>query len=288
MHKKSSNAFQVFLILLFSILGLMIILPFFHLIAKAFSSEAAVISGGVKFWPVGFQLDVLNFVVHNRNFLQALFNSVVVTVIGTFVSMAATTLAAYPLSKPSFRGRRGFLLLFAFSMVFYGGIVPSYLLVKSLGLLDTLWAQILPFVVIQFNLFIMKTFFEGIPESIEESARIDGAGNLTILLRIVLPISAPVLATVGLFYAVHYWNSYYHAMLFVSKPEVKPLQLYLYELINSAQNISEIVSAEQAMNVTPMGVQSATIVVSTLPILILYPFLQKYFMHGLTVGSVKG
>lgn len=288
MHKKSSNAFQVFLILLFSILGLMIILPFFHLIAKAFSSEVAVISGGVKFWPVGFQLDVLNFVVHNRNFLQALFNSVVVTVIGTFVSMAATTLAAYPLSKPSFRGRRGFLLLFAFSMVFYGGIVPSYLLVKSLGLLDTLWAQILPFVVIQFNLFIMKTFFEGIPESIEESARIDGAGNLTILLRIVLPISAPVLATVGLFYAVHYWNSYYHAMLFVSKPEVKPLQLYLYELINSAQNISEIVSAEQAMNVTPMGVQSATIVVSTLPILILYPFLQKYFMHGLTVGSVKG
>lgn len=288
MSRYSSKAQQAVLVIIFCLCSLSIVLPFLHLIAKAFSSEAAVISGRVSFYPIGFQLDVIKFVINNQNFLNSLKNSIFMTVVGTLISMAVTTLAAYPLSRPNFRGKKLFMVLFVFSMVFYGGIVPSYLLVKALGLMDTIWALILPFIVVQFNLFVMKTFFEEIPESIQESAMIDGAGNTRILATIILPISKPVLATMGLFYAVNYWNSYYHARLFISSPAAKPLQLYLYELINSAQNISEIANVEQLMNVTPLAVQSATIVVSTLPILILYPFLQKYFVHGLTVGSVKG
>lgn len=271
----------------FLAVALVCLLPYLHLIAKSFSGNFAVVAGKVGFWPVGFQLDVYGYVIRNGVFWQAFRNSVVITVLGTLASMAVTVLAAYPLSKPDFRGRRLILLLYVFSMLFYGGTIPIYILMQSLHLLNTLWALIIPFLVTQFNLFVMKTFFEGIPSAIEESAKIDGAGQMRILLCIVLPLSLPSLATIALFYAVNYWNGFYHAMLFVNKQDVKPLQLYLYEMIGAAANTSEM-DPEAAMSISSGGVQAASIVLGTLPIVLLYPFAQKYFVHGLTIGSVKG
>lgn len=196
-------------------------------------------------------------------------------------------MAAYPLSKQHFRGRKFILMLYVFTMLFYGGMVSIYVFMRSLNLLNTLLCQIIPLALSQYNLFVMKTFFEGLPEAIEESAHIDGAGHFRTLISIVLPLSLPSLATISLFYAVSYWNSYYHAMLFVTRADVKPLQMYLYELLTKTQNLYEV-DPVIASGLSASGMQAAAIVVSTLPILLVYPFLQKYFVKGLTVGSVKG
>lgn len=284
---KRLSVFPVFNYTFFALLALVCLLPYCHLIAKSLSSQTAVISGKVSFWPRGFQTDVYRYVIHNKLFWRAFQNSVFITVVGTAISLTVTLLAAYPLSKPTFRGRKTILLMYVFSMLFYGGTVPIYVFMQAMKLLNTPWAVIVPFTVSQFNLFVMKTFFEGIPDALEESARIDGAGPLRILLRIVLPLSLPSIATVALFYAVGYWNNYYHAMLFITKPDVKPMQLYLYEVISTANRISEL-DPEQAMNLSSAGMQAASIIVGTLPILLTYPFAQRYFVHGLTIGSVKG
>lgn len=281
------SVFPVLNYTFFALLALVCLLPYCHLIAKSLSSQTAVISGQVSFWPKGFQIDVYRHVIRNKLFWRAFQNSVFITVVGTSISLTVTLLAAYPLSKPTFRGRKTILLMYVFSMLFYGGTVPIYVFMQALKLLNTPWAVIVPFTVSQFNLFVMKTFFEGIPDALEESARIDGAGPLRILWKIVLPLSLPSIATVALFYAVGYWNNYYHAMLFITKPDVKPMQLYLYEVISTANRISEL-DPEQAMNLSSAGVQAASIIVGTLPILLTYPFAQRYFVHGLTIGSVKG
>ena len=288
--KEKTRRISVFTVLnyaFFTLVALLCLLPYLHIIAKSFSSNTAVVSGKVAFWPVDFGLEVYKYVFQDSLFWSAFGNSVFVTVVGTLLSMVVTVFAAYPLSKPDFRGRRVILLLYVFSMLFYGGTVPIYVFMQSLGLLNTLWAIIVPFIISQYNMFVMKTFFEGLPAAIEESARIDGAGHMRILFSIVLPLSLPSLATIGLFYAVCYWNNYYHAMLFITRPEVKPMQLYLYELISTATRVSEL-DPEMAMSVSSAGVQAGSILVGTLPILLLYPFAQKYFISGLTIGSVKG
>ena len=288
--KEKTRRISVFTVLnyaFFTLVALLCLLPYLHIIAKSFSSNTAVVSGKVAFWPVDFGLEVYKYVFQDSLFWSAFGNSVFVTVVGTLLSMVVTVFAAYPLSKPDFRGRRVILLLYVFSMLFYGGTVPIYVFMQSLGLLNTLWAIIVPFIISQYNMFVMKTFFEGLPAAIEESARIDGAGHMRILFSIVLPLSLPSLATIGLFYAVGYWNNYYHAMLFITRPEVKPMQLYLYELISTATRVSEL-DPEMAMSGSSAGVQAGSILVGTLPILLLYPFAQKYFISGLTIGSVKG
>lgn len=288
--KEKTRRISVFTVLnyaFFTLVALLCLLPYLHIIAKSFSSNTAVVSGKVAFWPVDFGLEVYKYVFQDSLFWSAFGNSMFVTVVGTLLSMVVTVFAAYPLSKPDFRGRRVILLLYVFSMLFYGGTVPIYVFMQSLGLLNTLWAIIVPFIISQYNMFVMKTFFEGLPAAIEESARIDGAGHMRILFSIVLPLSLPSLATIGLFYAVGYWNNYYHAMLFITRPEVKPMQLYLYELISTATRVSEL-DPEMAMSVSSAGVQAGSILVGTLPILLLYPFAQKYFISGLTIGSVKG
>ena len=284
---KKFSIFSLLNYLFFSLVALICLLPYMHIIAKSFSANNAVVAGKVAFWPVGFRLDVYKYVMKDHLFWNAFGNSVFVTVVGTVLSMAVTVLTAYPLSKPGFRGRKLILLFYVFSMLFYGGTVPIYIFMQTLGLLNTLWSIIIPFIVSQYNMFVLKTFFEGLPSAIEESARIDGAGHMRILLSIVLPLSLPSLATIGLFYAVGYWNNYYHAMLFITKPAFKPMQLYLYELISTATRIDEL-DPELAMSLSSSSVQAGSILVGTLPILIAYPFAQKYFVTGLTIGSVKG
>ena len=286
--KERFSLFSLINYTLFFVLMMICLLPFLHLIAKSFSGNNAVIAGMVAFLPVDFQIGVYAYVMQNRLFWQAFQNSLFITAVGTLASMFVTVLAAYPLSKPSFKGRKPILLMYVFSMLFYGGTIPIYILMRTLNLLNTLWSMIIPFLVIPFNLFIIKTYFEGIPEGIEESAKIDGASHITILTKIILPLSSPTLATIGLFYIVNYWNGYYHAMLFVNKQQVKPLQLYLYEMINSAAAASTELGVEAAMNLSTGGMQAASIVLGMLPVVIMYPFVQKYFVHGLTIGSVKG
>ena len=221
--------------LLLALVSLICLLPFVHMIAKSFSGAAAVSAGRVTFYPINFTLNTYRYVLQDSLFFSSFRNSVMITVGGTLLSLTFTVLAAYPLSKQHLRGRRVILLLYVFTMLFYGGMVSIYVFMRTLNLLNTLACQIIPLLVSQYNLFVMKTFFEGIPESIEESAHIDGAGPLRTLVSIVLPLSLPSLATIGLFYAVTYWNNYYHPMLFITRADVKPLQMYLYELIPSSR-----------------------------------------------------
>nr|WP_213583257.1 carbohydrate ABC transporter permease [Paenibacillus sp. J2TS4] len=289
---RGEKVFAVFNYLFFAFLSFTTILPFMNLIAKSFSSEAAVNAGLVTFFPVDWQMGTYQYVLSDRTFLNSFKISILVTIIGTAVSLFMTALAAYPLSKPRLRGRRLFILMYIFVMLFSGGLIPTYLLMHKLSLIDKLAVLILPGMISVFNVLIIKNYFEALPDSLEESAKLDGASNLAILFRITLPLSLPVLATIALFYAVGYWNDYFAAMIYIHSTELKPLQLYLKELIahaNNAYNSAGMpLSIDSAMNATPQAIQAASILVATVPILLVYPFLQKYFVKGVLVGSVKG
>jgi len=291
MLKRKTKADRIFLALNYMILtltGLLTIIPILHILAVSLSDSRAVMANTVSIFPKGFQLEYYKYVLSKHDFYTSYRNTILITVFGTALSMLFTVLAAYPLSKPWLRGRKFLLMLFVFSMIFYGGIVPSYMLMKVLGLIDSLWALIVPFLLAQFNMLVIKSYMEGLPVSIEESAEMDGAGPTRILFSIVLPMCLPVLASMTLFYAVGYWNNYFHARMFISSPEKRTLQLYLNDLIISATQLQNDMTVEDFLNLSPGGVRAATIFAATLPILLFYPYLQKYFVTGITIGSVKG
>ncbi|CAN7243665.1 carbohydrate ABC transporter permease [Paenibacillus sp. LjRoot56] len=274
-----------FLLISFSIITLV---PFINIFNKAVSEEWAVVSGQVGLLPVGFQLETMTFVITSATFLRSFQVSVFITVVGTLMSLIITALTAYPLSKKQLKGGKILLVLFVFTMLFNGGIIPNYLLIRQLGLINNVWSLILPSMLSVFNLLVIKSYYESLPESLEESAKMDGARYGTILFRIILPLSGPVLATIALFYAVQYWNDFFNAMLYVSDPKLKPLQLYLRDIVMDASNLREDRKLDDVMNVTPEGIRSATVIASTVPILLVYPFLQRYFIKGVLIGSVKG
>ena len=288
MVKSKFNIVSVIIYVLMAIIALICLLPVLHLVAKSFSGYNAVIAGKVAFIPKDFQLDVYSYVLHNGLFWKSFLNSVIITIGGTVLSVSVKVLAAYPLSRSDFRGKKTILLMYVFSMLFFGGTIPIYILMQSLHLLNTLWAVIIPFLVVQFNLFIMKTGFEAVPSALEESARIDGAGHFTIFSRIYLPLAMPTVATISLLYGVNYWNNYYHSMLFITKQSAKPLQLYLYELITSASMLSSENAFETSLNLPSSGMQAAAIVLSMIPVIIFYLVCQRYLISGMTIGSVKG
>ncbi len=289
---KSEVVFSIFNISLMILFGLSTLLPFMHLIAKSLSGEAAVVAGQVTFWPIGLQLGTYRYVLQQVEFLNSIKVSLFVTTVGTAFAMFLTVTAAYPLSKQSLVGRKAFLLMFIFIMLFNGGIIPNYILFRSLGLLNKVWALVIPGMLSVFNILLVKTFFEQLPESVEESARIDGASNLRTLFSIVIPMSMPVIATVSLFYAVGYWNNYFSGVLYITKPSLKPLQQYLFDLVTTSMTTQDPVTVQmdmdRFMNMTPDSIRSATIMLSTVPILLIYPNLQKYFVKGINIGSVKG
>lgn len=283
--------FSVFNYVFFIVLGVTALFPFLNIIAKSLSSEAAVISGLVTIFPIDFQTGTYRLVLANKLFLNSFKITVLITVLGTFLSLLMTVLAAYPLSKPAFKGRKTIMIVYIFTMLFSGGIIPNYLLMQKLGLINTIGALILPGLISVFYLLIIKSHFENMPEGLEESAKLDGASNFRVLFSIMLPLSKPVLATIALFYAVIMWNSYFSAMLYISTPELKPLQLYLKELIAATDDVlrqSGTVDLGSDLNKTPEAVRAASIITATLPILCVYPFLQKYFVKGVMIGSVKG
>lgn len=275
-------------VFLFAI-ALVALLPLANVFSKSISAEWAVISGKVGVLPVDFQLDTMKKVVTEAQFVTSFKVSLLLTIVGTLLSLAVTAITAYPLSKKTIPGVKFVLVLFVFTMLFNGGIIPNYLLVRNLGLMNNFWSLILPGLMSTFNMLVMKSFYESLPESLEESARIDGASYLRILFQIIIPLSKPVMATVCLFYTVSYWNDFFNAMLYISKPALKPLQLHLRDIIVDAANSSAMTkSFEELENMSPEGVRSASIVASTVPMLIVYPFLQRYFIKGIMIGSVKG
>ena len=272
---------------LMTLFALCAILPCLHVVSKAFSKGTYVTAGLVNFWPKGFQLETIQYILFQTDFFNALKNTLIVTGVGTLISLFTSITTAYPLSKPAFRGRKVITLLYVFSMVFFGGMIPAYMVVRMLGILDTYAAMILPFAIVQFNMFIVKNYFEGLPEIIEESARI--AGDLRILVSIVCPMSTPVIATVALLYAINYWNNYFHAMMYTQSPSMQTLQVYLYNLIQSGSGYLEnMAGGTLTTNITPEGLTAAAVTLSIIPIIALYPFVQRFLIKGITIGSVKG
>ena len=250
----SEKFVTIFAYILMTVFALVAILPCLHVVSKAFSKGTYVTAGLVNFWPKGFQLETIKYILFQTDFFNALKNTLIVTIVGTAVSVIASVTTAYPLSKPQFKGRKVITLLYVFSMVFFGGMIPAYMVIQMLGIKDTYAAMILPFAIVQFNMFIVKNYFEGLPETIEESARIDGAGDLRILVSIVCPMSTPVIATVALLYAINYWNNYFHAMMYTQSPSMQTLQVYLYNLIQSGSGYLEnMAGGTLTSNITPEG-----------------------------------
>ena len=281
-----------------TLFSLIAILPCLHVISKSVSGGTYVAAGNIWFWPRDFQLETLEYILFQTRFFTALKNSLIVTFCGTIISVLVSVTTAYPLSKTNFKGRKVITLLYVFSMVFFGGMVPAYLVVQMLGLLDTYAGMILPFAIVQFNMFIVKNYFEGLPETVEESARIDGAGDFAVLTRIVIPMSTPVIATVTLLYAINYWNNYFHAMMYTQSTDMKTLQVYLYDLINTGSAFMENIASGGytgdgiktglSVNITSEGLTATAVSLSLIPIVALYPFVQRFLIKGITIGSVKG
>jgi len=263
--------------------------PLYHIGIVSLSDGNAVLRGDVRFFPVGFTLDSYKLVLQDPAILQSLLNSVIYTTVGTFINLSFTALCAYPLSRASFSGRKFFTWMVTATMFFSGGLIPLYLLVLRLGLMNTMWALVLPGAISPWYMFIMRTYFQGIPEAIIESAIIDGANELQILLKIVLPLSKPILATLLLFYAVGHWNSFFDALIFLDEKRKYPLQLIMRSVVilGRFEQTGEIDAATDFM-VIEQTLKYATIMVSTLPILLVYPFVQQYFVKGVTVGAIKG
>ncbi|NHN31410.1 carbohydrate ABC transporter permease [Paenibacillus agricola] len=288
-HTLGDISLDIFSYVVLILLAISTLLPFANVFSKSVSEEWAVVAGKVGIFPVGFQLRTMEYVITSSQFIQSFLISAGVMVVGTVISILLTAITAYPLSKRHLPGIGMVMVLFIFTMMFNGGIIPNYLLMKNLGLINSLWALILPAMISVFNMLVIKSYYENLPEALEDSAKMDGASTYTILFRIILPLSGPVLATIGLFYAVYYWNDFFNAMLYINTPSLKPLQLYLRDIVMDADSSSALnKSVDDMMNVSPEGIRSATVIASTVPILLVYPFLQKYFIKGVLIGSVKG
>ena len=284
------DAINMTLLIIFSACCLF---PLINLFAKAVSSESAVVRGEVIFWPIGFQLESVTFMLQQYGFQRAFLNSVKVTVLGTLLNASVTILAAYPLSRKQLKGRRILQFFVVFTMLFNGGLIPTFILIQRVGLLETHASIILPSACNAYWIIIVRNYFEGIPEALEESAKIDGASNIRIFGAIMLPLALPCVATLIVFAAVGLWNEYFTSLLYLHKRDNFTLQLYLRQLLESASGTagSMLVNASQmrAMkNKSPLIIQAAAVFLSTVPILVVYPFLQRYFVKGMTLGAVKG
>ena len=276
-------------------LALMVIItiyPFWHVIMYSLSDSHASMSGGIFLWPRDFSLLSYQQLLSTRQIYICYRNSILKTVVGTTISLLLTAMTAYPLSVARFKGRNFFSLMIFFTMLFGGGMIPTYLLIRDLHLLDTFWVYVLPGAVSAYNLFILRNFFQSIPASLEESAHLDGANPFQILFKIVIPLSLPALAALAMFYGVGLWNGYMDNVLYVNNQEMQLLQNYLRQLIAAAGaksgTMSEMSNIGAASRLTEETVKMTVITVSVIPVLIVYPFLQKYYTKGVMVGSVKG
>lgn len=298
-HKKTgvslSRGDKIFTVVNYSILiilMLIIVYPLIFVVSASFSSTNAVTSGRVWLFPVEPTLLGYETVFKNPDIVRGFWNSIVVMVVGTTINVVLTVMAAYPLSRRDFYGKGVFTAIFSFTMLFNGGLIPTFLLVKNLGLYNTYWAIILPGAVSVYNVIVARTYFQtGIPEGLYEAADLDGCSDIGFIIRIVMPLSAPILAVLTMFYAVAHWNSYFNPMIYLSDKELFTLQLVLRNILIANQTDGEMLKDLEAMQIQE-GLSEllkySLIVVASVPMLIIYPFIQKHFVKGVMIGALKG
>ena len=293
-HGKSWRFFKTLNIVIVVLLCLTIILPFLNILALSFNDGSDAQSGGIYFFPRDFSFENYLEVFKESTILNAFGISLFRTVVGTIISVFLTAMAAYALKTKTLPGRKFITFFVFFTMLFSGGIVPYYLVLTELQLTNTIWVYIIPSLYSVWNILIMRTFFYQIPESIEEAARIDGCTEFQIFLKIILPMSKPVIATIGLFTAVGHWNDWFSGSFYVRSPELKPLATLLQEMLTSQQALADTLlrssgayAALENITVTGDSLKMATIIIVVAPIVMIYPFIQKYFVKGVNIGSVK-
>ncbi|WP_127587027.1 carbohydrate ABC transporter permease [Paenibacillus koleovorans] len=285
----SERMFEIINLLLLALLGLVTLYPFLYVLTISLSSPADIERIGLHIFPTNPTFEAYEKVLANPKLYTAYVNTIARTLLGLACVLLFTTLTAYPLARSTFPYRSTIMKLFVFSMLFSGGLIPTFMLVKQLGLLNTIWALVLPGAVSAFNIFVMRNFFAAVPSEMLESARIDGAGELNILIRIVVPLSVPVLAVIGLWAVVGHWNSWFDAMIYLNDDNKQVLQLFLRRnVIEPGTNLNQEYSLMGSTQVTPANLKSAIIMLVSLPILFAYPFIQRFFVKGIMLGSLKG
>lgn len=281
--------FKVLNVIVLLIIVYLTFYPFLNIVAQSFSSQAEINAGNVNLIPKGFNVETYKVIVRDKMFWINYKNTVVYTVTATAISIVMTSMFAYALSRKRLLGRKFFTMFAVFTMFFNGGLIPNYVLIQSLGFGNTMWAIVVPGAINVFNMLIMRTFFQNIPEELEDAAIIDGSSTYNTIVRIILPLSKPIMATMILFYAVAHWNSWFPAFIYLDKKELFPVTIYLRNLIAGTENslTTGATSADDLVQIAS-NVKSVTMVLTVLPILSVYPFIQKYFVSGVMLGSVKG
>lgn len=289
-QEKSDVVFDTINIIILTAILLIVLCPLIFVVSASFSDPMAVMKGEVIFIPKNISLQAYKSVFSNEDIMTGYKNTLLYTLVGTGVNLIMTILGAYPLSRKDFYGRREFTLFFTFTMFFSGGLIPSYLVNTKLGLYNNFWVMIIPSAVSVWNLFIMRAFFQNsIPNELEEAACIDGCSNIGILLRIILPLSAPIIAVMIMYYGVGHWNAYFTALIYFRDRMKFPLQLILREILIK-HDMNQMLEGETLVSqeLLAEGIKYAVIVVASVPVLAIYPFLQKYFVKGVMVGAIKG
>ncbi|MGI6141372.1 MAG: carbohydrate ABC transporter permease [Caldicoprobacterales bacterium] len=277
------------------IIGFVSIYPFWNAAVISFNNGIDALKGGITFWPREFTLDNYRFVFKDKRLISGFIISVLRTGIGTAGAILCTSIFAYGMSKKELIGRKIYMGMAVFTMYFSGGLIPSYLLIRDLGLVNSFWVMVIPGLISTWNMIVFRTFFKSLPPGLEESAKIDGCTNWGVFFRIVFPLSGPVLATIALFTAVYHWNDWFAPGLYISNPDLLPIQTKLQQIMNSnimTEQLKQMDSAAAAhlgslRSVTSKSLTMATMMVATVPILLVYPFLQKYFVKGVMIGSIK-
>lgn len=285
--RQKERLYQGLIAVLIFVCVLTCILPFMHMLAQSLSESNAVMRKEVVLWPKGFTLDTYSVIFKDRAMVRAMGFSIGVTLLYMVLALAVTVLAAYPLAKKRLRGRRFFMTLIIVTMYFSGGMIPDYILMRNLDLINKPWVLILPLMCSAYNMIILKTFFTSLPPSFEESAYIDGANDFQILGHIYLPLSKASLATLALFYAVSRWNGYTDVLLYITKPELYTIQFKLYQVVFNNRQLDVLAEQAFAAPMQPESIKAASIMFATIPILLVYPWLQKYFVNGVMLGGIK-
>lgn len=289
-RKWGGRLFDGLNVLLLTLFSITTILPFIYILSASFTTSEELTRKGIVLFPTVFSLDAYLYIFSTETLFRSLSFTVYLTVLGTFMNLFFTCLMAYPLARPTLFGRKAIMMMVIFTMLFSGGMIPTFLVIKEFHMLDTIWALIIPGLISAFNLVIIKNFFQQLPDGLEESAKIDGCSDIGILFRIVLPLSMPAIATFSLFYAVGHWNSYFSALLYMNDSTKWPIQVLLRQIVIMAQGgIGDETTMDANFVLPPVQtIKMAVIVVATVPILLVYPFLQKHFAKGVLLGSVKG
>lgn len=285
--KKKISPLSIFNYCVLTLLAIACLLPFLNIIGSSFATSSEITQRPFILIPKTFTLDAYRYILSTPTIFRSLGVSIIVTLGGTFISMCLTSFMAYGLSRKYLHGRGVINFLIVFTMLFAGGMIPTFLVVKSLHLIDSLWSLILPVAINAFNLIIMRNFFQALPDSLEESAKMDGCTDFGVFFRIMLPLSLPSIATISLFYAVTYWNTYQNALIYLNDSSKWPIQVLLRQIVIVSSGMN---ADAGAVDVVPpaQSIKMAVIIVATIPMLVVYPFIQKYFVKGALVGAVKG